>query len=106
MKGFAKFMSTSKWIIPVTLMFIAMLACSISQIPQATPTNEVKDPASLQTPTLTVQPTITATQRPYPTRTSTVYFEQHETDELYATDPDGFELASGQLQLIELFAFW
>ncbi len=92
--------------VPIMVISMAILACSISQIPQITPTSTIDKQAVLDPATETILPTFTITHRPHPTQTSTPYVEEHTLGEVYATDPNDFILTSGQTQFIELFGFW
>ncbi len=99
-------MAKPKLVVPIVIVSLAMLACSISQVPKTASINTADVQITNTFAADTEQPTATVTHQPFPTRTSTPYEEVRPIDELYATDPMDFSLASGQIQFIELFAFW
>jgi hypothetical protein len=93
-------------ILPLVVVSLAMLACLVTQVPNIAPTlnpdgNRIQAIAST-----TFQPTRTATKHTTPEEPTSTYSDARPLDTLYATEPGDFHLASGQIQLVELFAFW
>ncbi|MEM7127561.1 MAG: hypothetical protein AAF702_14610 [Chloroflexota bacterium] len=93
----------------ILLLFLLSLTAACSS--QASPVAQ-DDPEPRATRTnlpATSRPSIaTALPSPAPTSPSSGVIEPSRivSSELHATDPAAFQLASGRLQFIELFAFW
>lgn len=89
-----------------TVAVVALTGCGAAATPAAvapppTPTELV----AAATPTDTPPPTSTTTPTDTPPPTMPEYRPSTRT-ELAATDPATVALASGQVQLVEFFAFW
>ncbi len=84
-----------RWLGGWGVLWLLLSACTSATVP-STPTATPRPPTAIPTPQAT-------TTRPPASPTATI---DPAKKPLTASDPTQFTLASGQIQLVEFFAFW
>ncbi|HUF37778.1 MAG TPA: hypothetical protein VMN57_04590 [Anaerolineales bacterium] len=78
-----------------------------AELPDAEPADQESDGATEPDPTDTVVPAAPPTDTQIPVETTEVASEDCPySPELHATNPATVSMASGEIQLVEFFAFW